>query len=101
MAAMTALTSTSCPATSSSVTGTFPRNDAAGAMRVGGDLLASADAILALERALAAALQDTDAEIARMVDEALDAPGVTLFGVRERASLVDVIRTARERQRAR
>jgi hypothetical protein len=75
--------------------------DAAGAMRVGGDLLASADAILALERALAAALQDTDAEIARMVDEALDAPGVTLFGVRERASLVDVIRTARERQRAR
>ena len=74
--------------------------DARGVLRVGGDLMASADAIAALERALAAAPDATDAAIARLVDDALDAPGVTMAGVRERASVVEVIRRARERERA-
>ena len=75
--------------------------DARGVLRVGGDLMASADAIEALERALAAAPGATDAELARLVDDALDAPGVTVSGVRARASVVEVIRRAREIERAR
>ena len=71
--------------------------DARGVLRVGGDLMASADAIAALERALAKAPDATDAELARLVDDALGAPGVTVAGVRERASVVEVIRRARER----
>jgi hypothetical protein len=69
--------------------------DRRGVLRVGGDLLASRDAVAALEERVAA-LGPTPArdEVGRAVDEALGAPGVALDGVRHLASVRDAILAA-------
>jgi hypothetical protein len=65
--------------------------DASGAMRVGGELMASRDAIRRLEMRLrTVAGMDADA-IGRALDETLGAPGVALLGVRSLVSLRDAI----------
>jgi hypothetical protein len=68
--------------------------DARGAFRVGGDLLASRDALARLEQRLVDA---PDGDVGRVVDETLAAPGVALDGVASRTSLRDVILAARAR----
>lgn len=70
--------------------------DADGLMRVGGELMASRDAIARLEAALAEPAIDVDAAI----DAALAAPGVATFGVRSLASIRDVALAARQPHRA-
>ncbi|MGA7122696.1 MAG: hypothetical protein WBY94_21530 [Polyangiaceae bacterium] len=66
--------------------------DARGAFRVGGDLLVSRDALARLgERAEGADVAD----LGRIVDDTLAAPGVALDGVRSLASVRDVIARAR------
>lgn len=65
--------------------------DAHGVLRVGGELMASADAIACLEQAIA----DERADVGAAVDAALTAPGVVTFGVRSLASIRDVIVGAR------
>jgi hypothetical protein len=65
--------------------------DARGRMRVGGELLASRDAITRLEERLAAAGSSDAAEIGALVDASLGAPDVALVGVRALSSLRDVI----------
>jgi hypothetical protein len=66
--------------------------DARGVLRVGGDLLVSRDALARLEERLAGA---TTADIPRVVDETLAAPGVALDGVKSLASIADVVARAR------
>ncbi|HZU82712.1 MAG TPA: hypothetical protein VE987_07340, partial [Polyangiaceae bacterium] len=66
--------------------------DARGRLRVGGDLLVSRDALARLESRAAAA---GAAELGRVVDETLGAPGVALDGVRSLDSIRDVIARAR------
>ncbi len=66
--------------------------DASGVFRVGGDLLASRDA---LERLSSRAGTIAPDELPQLVDETLAAPGVALDGVRSLASVLDVIRRAR------
>jgi hypothetical protein len=68
--------------------------DARGVFRVGGDLLASRDALARLE---ARVVHDADDDLARAVDEILAAPGIALDGVRSLASLRDLIAAARGR----
>ncbi len=70
--------------------------DAHGVFRVGGDLLVSRDALARLE-ALAATAPDAD--LGRIVDETLAAPGVALDGVRSLTSVRDVIAAARRAPR--
>jgi hypothetical protein len=65
--------------------------DARGVLRVGGDLLASRDAIARLEARAASASLD---ELPQAVDEALAAPGVALDGVRSLESVRDVLARA-------
>jgi hypothetical protein len=65
--------------------------DARGRMRVGGELMASRDAITRLEERLAAAGSSDAAEIGALVDASLGAPDVALVGVRALSSLRDVI----------
>jgi hypothetical protein len=67
--------------------------DSSGKFRVGGDLLASRDAIRRLETR--AGLSDSEDGIARAVDEELGAPGVVVDGVRNLACIADVIARAR------
>ena len=70
--------------------------DRVGAFRVGGDLMASCDAIAALERAIAALPQRADEEtVGRAVDDALSAPGVAVQGLKSLASVRDVVMLAR------
>jgi hypothetical protein len=66
--------------------------DASGVLRVGGDLLVSRDALARLERRAAEA---EIADVGRVVDETLGAPGVALDGVRTLESVRDVIIAAR------
>jgi hypothetical protein len=66
--------------------------DARGTFRVGGDLLVSRDALAQLE---ARAASSPAADLARIVDETLAAPGVALDGVKSLASVRDVIVRAR------
>lgn len=66
-------------------------HDAYGRLRIGGELMASADAIARLEAALARPATDLD----RAVDEAFGTGGATVFGVQSLTSLRDVIRIAR------
>jgi len=68
--------------------------DAHGVFRVGGDLLVSRDALARLE---ALAPTAPDADLGRIVDETLAAPGVALDGVRSLTSVRDVIAAARRR----
>jgi len=65
--------------------------DAHGVMRVGGELMASRDAIARLEELLV----DERADVAHAVGEALSAPGVVTFGVRSLSSIRDAIVSAR------
>jgi len=69
--------------------------DARGRMRVGGDLMASRDAIARLEDGLAALGPGASEEdVGALVDATLSAPGVALFGVRSLRSIRDVILAA-------
>jgi hypothetical protein len=66
--------------------------DGSGRLRVGGELMASSDAIARLEALVAGLPLDASPDdVGRVVDEALSAPGVTTFGVRTFVSLRDVI----------
>jgi len=74
-------------ATSDEAIGTIGAGrDRAGRMRVGGEIMASRDAVRDLEARLA---RGEDPSLA--VDAALGAPGVTVFGVRDLAAIRDVI----------
>lgn len=66
--------------------------DASGRLRVGGELMASSDAIARLEE-LADALPAgaSEADVGRVVDEALAQGGAVTFGVRSLTSIRDVI----------
>jgi hypothetical protein len=66
--------------------------DREGKMRVGGELMASTDAIAELEARLA---QEPEAEVAALVDATLGAAGVAIEGVREMRSVAEVIEEAR------
>jgi hypothetical protein len=66
--------------------------DARGRFRVGGDLLVSRDAVLALEATLPST---PDADVGALVDATLGAPGVALDGVRALTSVRDAILAAR------
>jgi hypothetical protein len=66
--------------------------DAAGRFRVGGDFLASRDAVAALENELPATRDDG---LGSLLDRTLGAPHVALDGIRSLASLRDVILAAR------
>lgn len=61
--------------------------DAAGRMRLGGELMASVDAVERLE-----AGYETAGDLDALVDDALD--GAVIFGVRERAAIRDVLARA-------
>jgi hypothetical protein len=66
--------------------------DARGVFRVGGDLLASRDAIARLEACVGAAGPDVpDDAVGHIVDDALARPEVALDGVRSLASVREVI----------
>lgn len=65
--------------------------DATKAFRVGGDLLASRDALANLEEHLALGRPADRQEISRIVSQSLAAPGVVLDGVRSLESIADVI----------
>lgn len=65
--------------------------DADGIFRVGGDLLVSRDALAALE---ARAPRTEASGIAALVNETLGAPGVAIDGVRDLASIADVVARA-------
>jgi hypothetical protein len=66
--------------------------DASGRLRVGGELMASRDAIARLEELVAALPAGASPdEVGHVVDEALAAHGAITFGVRSLASLRDVI----------
>jgi hypothetical protein len=67
--------------------------DVTGRLRVGGELMASRDAVARLEDALASPDRDRiDLEAA--IDASLTAPGVVTFGVRSLASIRDVVAEA-------
>jgi hypothetical protein len=66
--------------------------DAGGVFRVGGDILASRDAIARLELAAATA---SEGVLGAIVDATLGAPGVALDGVRSLTTIRDVIAAAR------
>ena len=65
--------------------------DGHGRLRVGGEFMASSDAVAKLESALA----KPDCAIDRAVDEAFTTGGATIYGVRSLTSLRDVILRAR------
>jgi hypothetical protein len=69
--------------------------DAAGRFRVGGDLMASRDAVARLEAEAQALPPGSADEIGRVVDACLGAADVALDGVRSLASVRDVIERAR------
>ena len=62
--------------------------DAAGVMRLGGELMASRDAVAELELRLASE------PLENAIDETLGRPGVLVFGVKSLASIRDVIQRA-------
>jgi hypothetical protein len=64
--------------------------DAGGTVRIGGDLLVSRDALARLEERIVG----RGADIGRVVDETLGAPGVAIDGVRSLASIRDVVSAA-------
>ena len=69
--------------------------DAAGRLRVGGELMASRDAVVALEDALASIDARDPAAVSAAVDASLGPPAV-VFGVRRLASIRDaIVRAAR------
>jgi hypothetical protein len=82
-------------ATSEEAIGTIGAGpDANGRLRVGGELMASGDAIAALEARIGAMAELTAADVGQAVDETLAAGGAVTFGVRSLASIRDVILAA-------
>lgn len=74
--------------------------DATGKLRVGGELMASHDAIANLEDRVAALPPDaTEEEVGRVVDEALTTGGAITFGVRSLTSIRDAILESQPRLR--
>ncbi len=71
--------------------------DAQGVLRIGGELMASCDAVARLEEAIA----DPHVDVGAAVDAALAAPGVVTFGVRSLSSIRDVVLEVRSRPAAR
>jgi hypothetical protein len=71
-------------------------HDRDGKLRLGGELMASHDAVARLE-AWAAARKPDEAAFGAAVEETLGAPGVALFGVRSLASIRDVLLEAARR----
>jgi hypothetical protein len=71
--------------------------DETGRLRVGGELIASGDAVARLEDLLAKLPDEASADdVGRLVDEALTTRGAVTFGVRSLASIRDVIVEARQ-----
>ncbi|HLK36421.1 MAG TPA: hypothetical protein VKU41_06680 [Polyangiaceae bacterium] len=70
--------------------------DARGALRIGGDLLVSRDALARLESRLQGV---PDEDVGEIVDETLAAPGVALDGVRSLTTVRDVTLRARAAMR--
>jgi hypothetical protein len=71
--------------------------DASGRLRVGGELMASRDAIARLEDLVAALPPDASPDdVGRAVDEALTTRGAITFGVRSLTSIRDVILDAQK-----
>lgn len=69
--------------------------DATGRLRVGGELMASGDAVARLEELVATLPEGASRdELGRAVDEALTTRGAITFGVRSLASIRDVIAAA-------
>jgi hypothetical protein len=69
--------------------------DARGRFQIGGELLASRDAVRALgERVGALGPRASDQDIARAVNDTLAAPGIAVDGVRALGSVVDVVTRA-------
>ena len=74
--------------------------DSKGRFHVGGEFMASRDAMAQLEARLATLSENAGTnDIERAVEESLGALGVTTFGLRTLASLREVIVEARQRQR--
>lgn len=72
--------------------------DASGRLRVGGELMASRDALARLEALLAALpAEASEDDVGRAVDEALGSGGAITFGVRSLVSIRDAIVEARGR----
>ena len=70
--------------------------DARGVFRVGGELMASRDAIARLEERVGALPSDaTEHDVGAVVDATLAAPGVALFGIKTLRSVVELIVRAR------
>ncbi len=70
--------------------------DASGKLRVGGELMASSDAVARLEdRVASLPANASEAEIGHIVDESLTTGGAMVFGVRSLASIRDVVVEAR------
>lgn len=69
----------------------FAGRDHAGRMRVGGEFMASHDAVEALETRLASIDCTSSEDVGRAVDETLSAEGTALFGVRSLVSIRDAI----------
>ncbi|WP_394825327.1 hypothetical protein [Pendulispora albinea] len=87
-------------ATAETIIGTVAAGpDARGIFRVGGDFLASRDAVVRLERELAELPEGAGADgihrVHELVEAAFTAPDVALEGVRSPASIADVIVRAR------
>jgi len=66
--------------------------DRTGRLRIGGEIMASADAIAQIEAAL---LRDPNADLESIIDEAFTTRDAALFGVPSLASIRDVILAAR------
>jgi len=72
--------------------------DAAGALRLGGDFMASRDAVAKVEQGVAAlGPQATLEDVGRLVDEAFTTGGAAIEGVRDLASVRDVLWSAQKR----
>jgi hypothetical protein len=72
--------------------------DASGKLRIGGELMASSDAISRLEERVGSLPADASADdVGRAVDESLTTGGAITFGVRSLTSIRDVIVEARRR----
>lgn len=69
--------------------------DANGRFRIGGELMASSDAVARLEGMIPSSMRDTVIDLDQAIDEAFTTGGATIFGVRSLASIRDVIAAAR------
>lgn len=70
--------------------------DARGVLRIGGELMASHDAVARFEDAIA----DPSADVEAALERTLAAPGAVVFGVRDLGSIRDVVLEARQAARS-